>query len=822
MSARTFELQTASHGPDDLWIARLNGRESLSTPYRFDLVVIANEPNLEDVLLGRRATLLMRSPGSERRIHGVIARASAHPRFRHQEGASLRLRIVPRLWTLGLNRRSRIFQDLTVPQIVDEVLHDAGIATRWSLARDHAPRLYCVQHQESDLAFVQRLLAEEGIFTFFEPTEDDERVVLADSANGYEVLPGDVAVPFRSDRQGASTEHLNKLGWARKLRPRALLRTAFDERRPHEDLRARIERAATGVEGQIHHHELGWDGFRTGEEAARMELERARRGADVVEAEGSLLRAAPGLRFRTVDAPNATLERGLAIVEVETIGWQPVVGVAAPSPESSRTPLHTCKLRCVGDDVAHRPSPRPRPPTGGLETATVMGPASEEIHTDEWGRIKIRFPWDVDGPKDDRASCWVRTTQSLSGASFGAVAIPRVGMGVIVGFLAGDPDRPVVLGTAYDGTHLPPFDLPAEKTKTGLRSRSTPGGDGYNELSFDDAIGRERVHLRAERDLATWVGQDESREVVRDERVRVGGRRHVEVDGDGSHVARGNQVVTVEKNLLVHVVGRQHIVVDGLSGDDADLAGAPAEEAPDTLERDVAATLAVATSVLGSKAARVSLVVESLPDDLYDVGETVRTHANAVREVVLGLVQEEDALRDRYEALVDGTLAEPDLSTAAGELRRQAEMVATTAHTTRDAITRDRGDAAKALAEAGDAAAELRAAMGDHVNEAAARADEAARGAALIANMAGSIVESRGRVIPKLPRVERGGGGGDNVLTAEGNVSKMTIKGGGVIDAPQGLTISCGGASSITIDAAGITIKGPIVDVHGAPIKLNC
>jgi len=829
MSARTFELTTVSHSPDELWIARVEGREALSALYRFDLVVITNEANLEESLLGKRATLRMRSATAERQIHGIISRASAHPRFRQTQGASegisLRIRIVPLMWTLGLSRRSRIFQDLTVPEIVGEVLGAAAIPTRWSLAREHQPRLYCVQHQESDLAFVQRLLAEEGIFTYFEPLADEDRLVLVDSANGYDSIAGDPAVPFRPDREGASLEHLNKLGWARKLRPRALLRTAFDERRPHQDLRAHAERQATGVEGELHHHELGWDAFRTGDEATRIELERARHGADVVEAEGSLLRAFPGARFTPVDAPTSTLERGLAIVSVETSGWQPVVGVAAPSPESSRTPLHACKLRCVSDDVAHRPASRARPPLGGLETATVMGPLGEEIYTDEWGRIKIRFPWDVHGPNDDRASCWVRTTQALSGASFGVVATPRVGMGVVVGFLAGDPDRPIVLGTAYDGTHLPPFDLPADKTKTGLRTRSTPSSDGYSELSFDDAVGRERVHLRAERDLTTFVGQDCSREVVRDERIHVAGRRHVEVDGDGSHIARGNQVVTVQKNLLLHVVGRQHIVVDGLSDDVGESAGPPEEEAPDTLDRSVEATLLGATAAMGARAARVSMLVESLPDDLYDAGETARTQAHALRDVVLSLTQERDALVERYESLVEGGLAPSELMTRAGELRRQAELVATTARTARDAIARDSQNASP-LEGAGEATAELRKALKDHVDDAASRADGAAREAALVSQMAGSIAESLGRVVPRFPAVplggvERGGGGGDDVFTKDGKVSKMTIKGGGVIEAPDGLTISSGG-SSISITSAGITIKGDFVDVHGTPIKLNC
>jgi type VI secretion system secreted protein VgrG len=433
VSGRTFELQTTSHGPDDLWIARVRGREALSSLHRFDLVVVASEPGLEDVLLGQRATLRMRTPSSERRIHGIVSRASVHPRFRHREVASLRLRIVPTLWTLGLARRSRIFQDRTVPEIVEDVLRGRGIPTRWSLAGEHAPRPYCVQHGESDLAFVQRLLAEEGIFTFFEPLEDEDRLVLADDARGYETISGDLAVPFRSDREGAAGEHLGKVGWARKLRSHPSSHAAYDDPRTLLDPEAR---------------------------------------ADEIVAEGSLLRAAPGLRFALQDAPVTTPHRGLAVVEVETTGWQPVVGVAAPSPESSRTPLHSCKLRCVAEDVAYRPALRPRPAPAVLEMATVVGSVDDEVtsatRTAAWGRVKIRFPWG-DGQDDDRASCWVHATQPLSGAS--SASVPRVGMRVIVGFLAGDPDRPVVLGVSGSGTPTDAAGATLEGSSSACTSR---------------------------------------------------------------------------------------------------------------------------------------------------------------------------------------------------------------------------------------------------------------------------------------------------------------------------------------------------------------
>jgi type VI secretion system secreted protein VgrG len=214
------------------------------------------------------------------------------------------------------------------------------------------------------------------------------------------------------------------------------------------------------------------------------------------------------------------------------------------------------RFTCVSEDVPYRPERRTRcPVVGGAQTAVVVGPAGEEIHTDVSGRVKVQFHWDREGKRDDRSSCWIRVSQAWAGPGWGALYLPRVGQEVVVEFLEGDPDRPIIVGGVYNGANPPPVDLPGEKTRSTLRSASSPGGDGSNELRFEDAKGQEEVYLHAQRDLNVVVENDASR--------RVGGNETIAVDKDRARSVGGSQSLQVAKDDTSTITGSQLLTVSG-------------------------------------------------------------------------------------------------------------------------------------------------------------------------------------------------------------------------------------------------------------------
>ncbi|MBI4917937.1 MAG: type VI secretion system tip protein VgrG [Acidobacteria bacterium] len=683
-----YRLAVSPFPPGHFQVRSFRGRERLSKPYAFDITVTTGMlvgEDLERLALGQRAAFVMTLDGVTRVVPGIIASVRSEgvrPAF---DAAQYRLRLVPALWRLGRRKGSRIFQDLRVDEVVEAVLREAGVASRWQLSRAYPARPYCTQYQESDLAFITRLLAEAGIFYYFAPPLTglegllgallgaavpgasaagdalafagaaaglflpEETVVLSDDPACYAPLPtgglvGAVAAvagaagvaagvsvgPLTLSMPSPTLHYLGEHGFAtgrsdkvtalvaeRRVRSNVAEYRDFDPERPAAPIVARDgdRRAggAGGVAGGVmaaaegalaeasvaleldledgpslsasvgaaamgalatllerrdletyeHHGRFlypDWEDLKA--EPGRMRRLRRRRA---VTASGeSLCHAfAPGHRFHLADHPVGPFNREWAIVGVRHTG-----NVA------EERELYGNAFECVPSNVAFPPKrtdpDAPRAPLPNL-TATVAGPAGEEIHVDAAGRIKVLFHWDRRGAAEHPSS-WLRVMQPWGGAGWGHQFIPRIGMEVVVAFDGGDPDKPMVIGSLYNGTHPPAFPLPAQKTRSGLRTQSTPHAVGYNELSFEDAAGREQVYLRAERDLDELVRRNHTLEVGGDEVILVKGLRKDEVVEDLFEIAhadkdvkvRGNQATVVEKSLLETVDANADYLVHGV------------------------------------------------------------------------------------------------------------------------------------------------------------------------------------------------------------------------------------------------------------------
>jgi type VI secretion system secreted protein VgrG len=508
----------------------------------------------------------------------------------------VRCKVVPALARLRGRRTSRIFQDVSTVDIVVGVLRDHGVsvaapANRPGLRQGDVVREYCVQHEETDYDFVTRLLAEEGIaFRFDQPEADAawssaETLVLFDSAAGYRDLAGGAHLSFRSrdeaDALSRRETDVDRFSDEERVRPDAALLREYDLGHP---LRTVVDRApgervvteAVGLATVFEHHGPFGEHQVEPTDAARA-LEQIRRDARRQRGSSTCARLTAGSRIQLDDHPDPACSGQFAVVAVEHRGN----GLSADA-------TYENDFVTVPASLVWRP-PRPRRRVRqSLETAIVTGPPGEEIHTDALGRVKVRFHWDLNPRVDGETSCWVRVAQSWAGAGWGTQFIPRIGMEVLVAFLGGDPDRPIVVGALPNATHPPPFPLPENKTRSGFRSRSTLEGEvpGHNELSFDDDAGRERIQIVAQRDFDVTVANDQRVRVGGDHSLACSGSSFTTVAGDAQQIVEGATTVRVSGDAASQVSGSR---TESVSGDSETTVGGVLRETIDGSRESVIA-----------------------------------------------------------------------------------------------------------------------------------------------------------------------------------------------------------------------------------------
>ncbi len=518
-------------------VIRLAGEEALSELFEFQIEFFPRSLDPLDTreLLGTQAALSVRDPeGAERFVHGWVEEvADLGPRHGRPE---YRVRIAPNLRQLRHIRRSRIFQNLSVPDIVARVLRAGHVDHRLALSGSYPPREYCVQYRESDVDFVRRLLESEGIFFFFEHGPDSHVMVLGDSASAHEPLTGEATLLFRAETGQAPTvgEHITRVARTDRLRPGKVALRDFDFERPTMDLTTQANESQGVQSLEIYDYPGDYVQPGEGKRLSKVRLEELRFGVRTLACAGTCHRLLPGATFSLAEHPDAGLNGELLVVRVRHQGQrQEIVGDAEALEGSYRNEFET--LPAGVPYRSRRATPRPLIP--GIQTATVVGPAGEELQPDSHHRIKVQFHWDREGQRNEHSSCWVRVGQSWAGEGWGASFIPRVGQEVVVRFLEGNPDRPLVVGAVYNGSNPPPVALPDEKTKSTQRTDSSPGSGGFNEVRIEDAADEEEVYLHAQKD------------------------KNLETLNDKTQIIRGNETLLVEKNRSQQVNGHQTLAV---------------------------------------------------------------------------------------------------------------------------------------------------------------------------------------------------------------------------------------------------------------------
>ncbi|MBZ5707921.1 type VI secretion system Vgr family protein [Nannocystis pusilla] len=542
---------------EELRVVRFTGEELVSSLFSFRLELASVTIPLAD-LVGQAAALTIHGREAPRHVHGLVCDARYIG-----ESSSYTLHevtLVPAIWTLQQRQSSRIFQGQTTPEIVAKVLEAAGVPrahVRLQLHGSYAPRDYCVQYRESDLDFIQRLMEADGIYYFFEHHEDRHVLVITDQADGGSPIAEDPRLGFAAARE---RERLLNFTVGESIRPQ---RVSLRDRNLH-----RPEEGVESGEGQGDARELydypggfqvgGRGGPETAGRQARLRLEALQATRRVGAGDSDSPRLTPGYFFHVEDESRPHLAGEYRLLRVDHRGEQTQVLDEGAHGEFS----YTNHFECTAAELPYRaPRLTPKPTVRGVQTATVVGPGSEEIHTDEHGRVKVQFHWDRRGAFDDGSSCWVRVSQMWAGNGFGAMFLPRVGHEVIVDFIEGDPDRPIITGRIYTGVNTPPYPLPDHKTKSTIKSESSPGGGGSNELRFEDAKGSEEIFLHGqkdwniviEHDKSQSVGNDESRTVGHDSTVQIGHDEKIAVGNDRSISVGKMHVEQIGANMAIDV-----------------------------------------------------------------------------------------------------------------------------------------------------------------------------------------------------------------------------------------------------------------------------
>jgi type VI secretion system secreted protein VgrG len=540
---------TTPLGEDVLLLEGFQGRESISQPFRFELSLLSEQRQLNfDAAVGMRATIKLVRDGGEcvRYINGHVVSFS--------QGGSVqnlyryRASLVPWLWLLSYSGGCRIFQHRSVPQIVSQIFTERGFAQDFSmrLSGTYEPRDFCVQYRETDFSFVSRLLEEEGICYFFEHTADKHTLVLADQSSKFVPCPNQPVARYHT----SADDHLDEdsiASWsvAQQVRTGRYTIRDFNFEQPHFDL---LTTVSGGDKRRFEQYDYPGEYLNTnlGERLVRVRIEEQEATRTAATGVGDCRAFTPGHRFELDGHYRADANRAYVLVSVSHAAYLPANyesgaggGGASYQNEFVCVPF-TGKPYCP-------PRLTPVPVVQGTQTATVVGPAGEEIYTDKYGRVKVQFHWDREGKRDENSSCWIRVSQPWAGAGWGAVSIPRIGQEVVVDFLEGDPDRPIIVGRVYNAAQMPPYPLPAGADMMGFKSDTTKGHGGYNEIVIRDGKAGELIRIHAQKDMDTTVLNNDTQHVIVDRTIHVDGKHTETVKADmTTTVSEGNQANTVQ------------------------------------------------------------------------------------------------------------------------------------------------------------------------------------------------------------------------------------------------------------------------------------
>jgi len=562
-------------GEDALLLHSFTGNEGISRPFHFSVELLSENHSIayKDIV-GKQVTLSLKLPDDSRRYwNGFVSRFAILTR--DNRFTYYRAEIVPWLWLLTRTADCQIFQQKTIPEIIKKVFQDHGFQDFQDRTQASYPqREYVVQYRETAFNFVSRLMEECGIFYFFEHDENSHKLIMADKPAVHKNCPVQHKVRFNYSPGGFMSDEDIVQSWdaSQELRPGKYALTDYNFLTPNTSLLANMQTVAE-LGGNTKFEIFDYPGIHTkkseGDTVTKLRMEEEEALQYIVTGSGTCRTFATGFKFSLDEHSRKDQNGDYLLTEVT---HSASVGDSYSGSGNVSGETYSNHFTCIPASISFRPQRlTPKPIVQGPQTAVVVGPSGEEIYPDKYGRVKVQFFWDRQGKKDDKSSCWIRVSQPWAGKNWGAINIPRIGQEVIVEFLEGDPDRPIITGRVYNDEQMPPYTLPDNMTRTTFLTRSTKGGgsSNFNELRFEDKKGDEQIFMNAEKDMdlrvehdsREFVGNDRSLIVQNDQKEKIGGEQDIQiandqnekVGGDASLIVTGNQNVQVGQTMSLQV-----------------------------------------------------------------------------------------------------------------------------------------------------------------------------------------------------------------------------------------------------------------------------
>jgi len=531
-------------GKTDLVFYAMSGTERLGCSYSYGATLLSENPDIGlSEILGQPICIILRlRGGSHREFSGFVTRFSFVGGIgRH---SAYHVQIEPWLALLRQRVRSRIYQGKTVPFVIEQLFREHGFSDfSNALTGKYRTFDYLVQYRESDLEFLLRMMQQEGIYFFFKHHDRKQQLVLADSFSAHEAIAGYDTVPYYPPQRNENRErdHLDQWFARRIIRPGIYSARDFNFTRPAAPVKSQTRHPLDHAFSEYEVYDYPGE-FQEQAEAdvqTRIRLEEEQSSFELVQGEGNARGLQCGALFGLEKYPRKDQNKEYLIVETKyTIQVSNYDSLSDPTAEPE---VHV-RLFAQDSKTAYR-SPRTAkvPTIAGPQTATVVGPKDQEIWTDEYARVLLQFHWDTEGKRDQKSSCWVRVSQAWAGQNWGSIHIPRIGQEVVVSFLEGNPNRPLVTGRVYNADNKPPYELTKNQTQSGIKSRSTKGGtpDNFNEIRFEDKKGEEELFMQAEKNMKTLVKHDRTTTINRNDTLNITGDQFIKIHGNLSMVVEG-------------------------------------------------------------------------------------------------------------------------------------------------------------------------------------------------------------------------------------------------------------------------------------------
>jgi len=544
-------------GEEVLLLVSMSGTEHLGRLFEYKLELVSENPQIKaEKIVGQNVTIRLRlGTDKDRYFNGYIShftQVTAYGRLARYQAT-----VVPWLWFLTRTADCRIYQDQKIPDIIKDVFKKHELKDfEESLSGSYSKKEYCVQYRETDFDFVSRLMEQEGIYYFFKHENGKHNLVLADSPSAHESYPEFDEVEYHAADKGTKTEgcvqdwivetHLQPVSYA-------LNDFDFEDTKKALEVRAKVSRSHALADFEIYDYPGKYTETGDGDGYARKRIEEIQAQFEIATADCDCRGICPGFTIKLTDHPRDDRNGNYLITSASyKIEGNEYFSAAEQRGEC----IYSCKFTAIPADQAFRtPRTTPKPIVSGPQTAIVVGPSGEEIYTDKYGRVKVKFHWDRYSKADENSSCWIRVGQVWAGKNWGAIYTPRIGQEVIIDFLEGDPDQPIITGRVYNAQVMPPYDLPTNKTMSTLKSNSSKGGEGFNEIRFEDKKGEEQIFIHAEKNLDIRVKNDRFE--------TIGSDRHLVVENEKFEQVKSHRNEFVEQNHLEEIGQDRNLKVKG-------------------------------------------------------------------------------------------------------------------------------------------------------------------------------------------------------------------------------------------------------------------